>query len=103
MSRPKLEERFTQPKNWLWRQFNSVRDGALRFGQLAEHEAPRAHVVYILGLSEFSEKTFELARDFNNMACNFSVFDRYGQGASPRYLDDPHKQHSDGIDAMLKI
>ena len=102
MSRPKLEERFTQPKNWLWGQFNSVRNGALRFGQLAEHEAPRAHVVYILGLSEFSEKTFELARDFNAMACNFSVFDRYGQGASPRYLDDPHKQHSDGIDADIE-
>ena len=93
-----LPERFTKPKSWLWGQFESARGGMLRFGTLSLHKTPLAHIVYVEGLSEFAEKKFELARDFNKMSCNFSVFDRYGQGKSPRYLADPHKQHSDGVE-----
>lgn len=97
-----LPERFKKPKGWLWGHFTGARGGALRFGTLRTHQTPLAHIVYIEGLSEYAEKTFELARDFNRMACNFSVFDRHGQGKSPRHLDDPHKQHSDGIAADIE-
>lgn len=98
MFRQGLPKRFKKPKGWLWGQFNNARGATLRFGQLSKHKEPLAHIVYVEGLSEFAEKTFELARDFNKMACNFSVFDRHGQGKSTRYLSNPHKQHSEGLD-----
>lgn len=58
---------------------------------------PRAHILYVEGLSEYAEKTFELARDFNARACGFWVFDRHGQGLSGRFLTDKFKQHSEGF------
>jgi len=92
----RLAARFTKPKHWQEGTFTNGRGLSLYFGQLARHQKPLAHIVYVAGLSEFSEKTYELARDFNKNACNFSVYDRPGQGRSPRLLDDPHKQHSTG-------
>lgn len=93
-----LENRFKKPKGWLWGHFNNARGGRLRFGRLAHHKTPLAHILYVEGLSEPAERTFELARDFNNMACNFSVLDRHGQGKSTRYLPDREKQHSQGVE-----
>ncbi|MCB9991885.1 MAG: alpha/beta hydrolase [Rhodospirillales bacterium] len=93
-----MEKRFRKPKGWLWGQFNSARGAILRFGRLSRHETPLAHILYIEGLSEYAEKTFELARDFNKMSCNFSVLDRHGQGKSTRHLDDPEKQHSHALE-----
>lgn len=93
-----LENRFTKPKGWLWAHFTNARGATLRFGRLSCHKTPLAHIVFIEGLSEYAEKTFELARDFNRMACNFSVLDRQGQGKSDRYLPDRDRQHSQGVD-----
>jgi len=60
-------------------------------------QPPKVNIVYVQGLSEFSEKKYELARDFNKMSCNFYIPDRYGQGRSDRYFPEhPHRQHSDG-------
>lgn len=91
-----LEVRFRKPPSWTDGTFTNARGLKLRFGQAACHKKPLAHIVYIAGISEFAEKSYELARDFNNNACNFSTFDRPGQGRSPRLLADPHKQHSTG-------
>ncbi len=93
-----LENRFKKPQGWLWGHFNNARGGRLRYGNLSLHKAPLAHILYVEGLSEPAERTFELARDFNKMACNFSVLDRHGQGKSTRYLPDREKQHSQGVD-----
>lgn len=98
MSTQGLENRFQKPKGWLWGQFQNARGGDIRFGTSAPHEKPRAHILFVEGLSEFAEKTFELARDFNNMSCNFSVIDRYGQGKSTRWPGMEKKQHSTGVD-----
>lgn len=99
MTRQEIERRFTKPQGWLWGAFTGARGAPLRFGSLRLHKAPAAHIVYIEGLSEYAEKTFEIARDFNDRACNFSVFDRHGQGQSARYFPSrPHKQHSDGME-----
>lgn len=92
-----LPEKFRKPKGWLWKQFTGVRGTALRIGTLRLHEKPLAHIIYIEGLSEFAEKTYELARDFNKMGCNFDVIDRHGQARSGRYLD-ADRQHSDGYE-----
>jgi lysophospholipase len=74
------------------------RGAALRYGVSLPEGKPLAHVVYVEGLSEYAEKTFELARDFNRESCGFWVYDRQGQGLSSRFLDDPGKEHSQGFD-----
>ncbi len=97
------QDRFSRPAGWLWDSFQSARGGSLRSGRLpvVPGDDPHVHVIYVMGLSEFCEKKFELARDFNRMAINFHVFDRYGQGKSPRYLSNPYKQHAKGIEKDL--
>jgi lysophospholipase len=94
----KLQKRFTEPANWQWGSLTNARGTDLRYGFLREHEKPLANLIYVEGLSEFSEKTFELARDFNKHACNFYVFDRQGQGLSGRNLNNEFKQHSTGFE-----
>ncbi|PJB72486.1 MAG: hypothetical protein CO093_02885 [Alphaproteobacteria bacterium CG_4_9_14_3_um_filter_47_13] len=94
-----LPEQYTQPKNWLWGEFENARHAILRFGKLSLHKNPLAHIVFVEGLGEYAEKNFELARDFNKISCNFSILDRQGQGKSTRYFPNaPHKQHSQGVD-----
>ena len=56
----KLQKRFTEPANWQWGSLRNARGTNLRYGFLREHEKPLANLIYVEGLSEFSEKTFEL-------------------------------------------
>lgn len=73
----------------------NARGMTLRCGSvLPESEKTLAHILYVEGASEFAEKTFELARDFNRAACGFWVLDRAGLGLSERYLSNRFKQHS---------
>lgn len=94
-----LEERFLQPENWQWGIMTNERGHDLRYGfaHPANGEKVKAHIVYVEGVSEFAEKTFELARDFNKASCGFWVMDRYGQGLSGRFLSNQFKQHSEGF------
>ena len=94
-----LPNRFKKPNNWLWGHFNNARGKVLRYGQANPFKVPKAHIVYVEGLGEPAEKTFELAKEFNQACYNFSALDRYGQGKSERYFEDqPHKQHNEGVD-----
>lgn len=93
-----LQRQFCKPSGWQEGKFSTEHHADLHYGQLQQHASPLAHVVYVEGLSEFTEKTFELAKDFNEASCNFSVFDRHGQGASKRYLKDREKIHSGPIE-----
>lgn len=99
MSEQDFEERFRQPDNWQWGTMKNARGHDLRCGHSlpANGNPPRAHIVYVMGVSEFAEKTFELARDFNKASCGFWVMDRFGQGMSGRFLSDKFKQHSEGF------
>lgn len=99
MSEQDLEERFREPENWRWETMKNARGHALRYGFSlpADGEKPKAHIVYVEGVSEFAEKYFELARDFNKASCGFWIIDRYGQGMSGRYLSNKFKQHSEGF------
>jgi len=95
---PDLEARFLQPKGWQWRE--CVRDGyALRYGYVkpAGARSLKKVVVALPGLSEFCEKYFELAHDCLAQGYGFVVLDWRGQGRSSRYLDNPHKRHSQGF------
>lgn len=89
--------RFIQPENWVWGQSDLGRGTNLRYGGMSP-DRPAAHILYVEGLSEYAEKTFELAHDFNLLSCGFWVLDRYGQGLSGRFLKDRFKQHSLGFD-----
>ncbi len=102
-----LPERFREPATWQWNHFRNARGGQLRYGLMNNVKEPAATIIYAQGLSEYAEKTFELARDFNANACNFAVLDRYGQGLSDRPLKDRFKQHSTGfqhdVDDLIQL
>jgi lysophospholipase len=92
-----LQPRFKIPENWQWGYMQ--RDGyTLRYGWGMPSQAPEGAIVILPGLSEYCEKYFETAREA--LARNFSVLviDWRGQGASSRYLKNPHKRHSQGFD-----
>jgi lysophospholipase len=93
----KLEKRFQEPSSWKWDHFENARGNKLRYGSL-EVKKPDAHIIYVEGLSEYAEKTFEIANDFKNENCSFWVLDRQGQGLSGRFLKDYFKQHSEGFE-----
>lgn len=93
-----LKDRFQQPAGWNWETMTNERGAQLRYGMSLPAVKPRAYIVYVEGLSEFAEKTFELARDFNRESCGFFVYDRQGQGMSGRFLKDPGKEHSQGFE-----
>lgn len=99
MAEQDIEERFRQPENWQWGKMKNERGHDLRYGfsRHATREETKAHIVYVEGVSEFAEKTFELARKFNKKACDFWVMDRFGQGLSGRFLSNHFKQHSEGL------
>ena len=102
MNNNNLEHRFTQPAGWQWDSFTNDRKQSLRYGSLQTHKTPDAHIIFVEGLSEYAEKTFELARDVEKMNCNFWVADRHGQGKSGRFLKDIFKQHSTGFEEDVK-
>lgn len=95
------EERFTVPAGWRTGEFFNPRTGhRIHYAHLSP-AAPRATVVILQGLSEFTEKYFELARDM--MARGFAVWtmDWAYQGRSSRLDRYPMRRHSDGIDADM--
>src|ERR1035437_9489859 len=96
---PGLENRFSQPAGWRWDVFTDARGKNLRFGAVDPAGGDPAAVVIVLpGLSEFSEKYFEVARDMLRRNLAFRVLAWQGQGKSDRYLGNPHKRHTAGFD-----
>lgn len=87
----------TEPAGWQWDKLTTPCHGSLRYGMLCQSAKPQTHFLYVEGLSEFAEKTFELARDMAAADCHFYVLDRFGQGRSGRPLADRFKQHSSGF------
>lgn len=89
-----LAERFQAPDGWQWGHIHNAAGKDLRYGGSLPPEAPKAHIIYVEGLSEFAEKTFETARDFNAQGYSFWALDRQGQGLSGRLLSDQFHQHA---------
>ena len=94
-----LEERFLPPEGWRWHEFKNAQGRKLRFGTVAPpSRVPDAVVVVLQGLSEFTEKYFELAHNLLDQNLSFWMMDWQGQGGSERPLKNPHKRHSSGFD-----
>lgn len=95
---PDLEERFLQPKGWRSHHFES-HGKRIAFGSVfPENSVPDAVVVCLPGLSEFTEKYYEVARTCLGLNLAFWVLDWPGQGRSERYLSNPHKRHAEHFD-----
>ncbi len=96
---PALESRFLEPTGWRWDFFTNGQGKKLRYGMVMPPAGkPDALVVVLPGLSEFCEKYFEIARAMLERNLGLFVLDWRGQGKSDRYLDNPHKRHSEGFD-----
>ncbi|QQG36057.1 MAG: alpha/beta hydrolase [Micavibrio aeruginosavorus] len=95
---PEWAERLTTPPdNWNLGLFRNGHGHLLRYACAQPKKPARGQVVYVEGLNEPLQKTYELARDFNKRALGFAVFDRLGQGHSGRLLKDRFKIHSHGF------
>lgn len=97
-----LPERFLEPKGWRTHNFVNPNTGhkihyGSAFPQTNTH--PNAVIVCLGGLSEFSEKYFELAHDMLDRGYSFWFMDWSYQGRSNRLNENPHKRHSDGFDS----
>lgn len=96
---PEIEQRFLQPVGWRWHEFKNPKGRTIRFGTVApQSRVPDAVVIGLQGLSEFSEKYFELANDLQNRNLSFWMMDWQGQGKSDRHLKNPQKRHSHSFD-----
>lgn len=91
-----LPKRFEKPKGWKTGTYKNQRGHSIRKGELATHFNPAANIIFVSGLSEFQEKYYELAKSFNDQACNIYTYDPPGQGYSDRLIPGSIKQHSQG-------
>ncbi len=98
-TQPDLEKRFLPPEDWRWHEFKNAQGRKLRFGTVApKSRVPDAVVIGLQGLSEFTEKYFEIAHDLLGRNLSFWMLDWQGQGKSDRPLKDPLKRHSTNFD-----
>jgi lysophospholipase len=96
---PDFEPRFLEPEGWRWHSFTNPKGRKIRFGTVApKSRIPDAVVICLQGLSEFTEKYFEVAHNLLDRNLSFWMMDWQGQGKSDRYLKNPHKRHSNGFD-----
>jgi lysophospholipase len=96
-----LEERFTAPGGWTTGSFynpatkHTIHHASVRPTQF------KALVVCLGGLSEFSEKYHELARDMLARDYAFFTMDWPYQGRSSRLACGPQRRHSDGFETEI--
>lgn len=98
---PELTARFLAPAGWRTHSFVNEETGhKIHYGSVFPQRAepPSAVVVCLGGLSEFSEKYYELAHDMLDRGYAFWFIDWQYQGRSGRLKKTPQRRHSDGFD-----
>lgn len=101
---PPLSERAHEPAGWRSGTFVNEKTGhKIHYGCAYPYtdSPPGAVVVMIQGLSEPTQKYYETARDMLDRGYAVWTYDLYYQGLSGRYPQNPHKRHSDGVDADI--
>lgn len=92
-----LETRFHPPIGWTWDSITS-NDYTLRYGYTSELTGKeKATLVILPGLSEYCEKYFETINELQKNNIASLCIDWRGQGLSCRYLENPHKRHTQGL------
>ena len=97
-----LPERFLPPKGWRTHSFTNPETGhKIHYGSVFPQDGgpPSAVIVCLGGLSEFSEKYYELAHDMLARGYAFWFIDWHYQGRSGRLTGTPQRRHSDGFEA----
>lgn len=89
-----IERLTVPPDNWQTGYFMNTRQICIQTARAIPAGPVKGQVMYVEGLNEVRQKTYELARDFNRHACRFDVFDRAFQGHSSRALKSRFKIHS---------
>ena len=84
-----LEDRFKEPDGWKWGTFENADGASIRYGHIRA-ETPRATAVVCGGLTEFTEKYFEVVRGLTSRGFNIWAMDWRGQGMSDRYPEPNH-------------
>ena len=92
-----IERLTTPPPGWQTSAFTNARGQRLHYAISFPSGDIKGRVVYVEGLNEPTQKTYEMARDFNNQGLVFSVFDRMGQSNGGRFLSNRFKIHSQGF------
>ncbi len=97
---PDLPERFLPPKGWRTDSFVNPETGhTIHYAfALPQRDAPSAIIVCLGGLSEFSEKYYEVAHDMLDRGYAFWFIDWAYQGHSSRLTKFPQRRHSDGFE-----
>lgn len=97
-----LPDSFAPPEGWQWHVFHNAHGHALRFGSaLPQGGEPAGVVVGLQGLSEFTEKYFEVARACLSRNLGFWMMDWQGHGKSRRPLPNREKRHAESFDNDL--
>lgn len=99
-----LPAHFLPPAGWRTHSFVNEQTGhKIHYGSVYPDRAepPSAIVVCLPGLSEFSEKYYELAHDMLNRGYAFWILDWQYQGRSGRLPGYPARRHSDGFDTDI--
>lgn len=101
---PDLTEKFLPPIGWRTHSFTNPDTGHdIHFGSVfPQGDTPATAIVVCLpGLSEFSEKYYEVAHDMLARGYAFWCIDWHYQGRSGRMKKFPHRRHSDGVESDL--
>lgn len=100
---PSLDAKFLAPSGWITHAFDNKNTGhRVHYGRVyPQGKPPSAVIVCLGGLSEFSEKYFEVAHDMLARGYAFWVMDWQYQGRSGRLANFPHRRHSDGFEADI--
>jgi len=100
---PDLPSRFLAPAGWITHFFTNEKTGhQIHYGRAYPQGRPPAAVIVCLGgLSEFSEKYYEVAQDMLDRGYAFWILDWQYQGRSGRMKDFIQRRHSDGFDTDI--
>lgn len=99
---PALPPQFLAPRGWQTGTFTHPQTGhTIHYGYVMP-ERPSGVVVCFPGLSEFTEKYYETARDMLSRGLGFFCIDWAYQGRSTRNKEFPQRRHSDGFDVDLQ-
>lgn len=96
-----LDPRFQKPEGWSTGFFSNPSTGHRLSYSYALHPTAVAAAVVTPGITEFSEKYFETARDLYARGFHVFFMNWYYQGRSGRFADNPQKRHSDGFDTDI--
>lgn len=100
MTSSSLSERFLAPPGWRTHSFLNPDTGhTLFYGSVyPADKPPGAIIVCVGGLSEFSEKYYEVAHDMLDRGFAFWFMDWAYQGRSSRLEKFPQRRHTDGFE-----